>query len=337
MDTAIVLFTRDLRVHDQPALAEAVQSAERVVPLFVFDRVLMERFAAPNRAAFLHEAMQDLATALRQRGGALVLRSGDVVLETMRVAQETDARAIYLSEDVSAYARTRERRLRHAAEAQRIEVRAFPGATVIPAGDLVPASGDHYRVFTPYWRRWRSAPRRTLLDAPRRVRVPNGLRLGRMPALARLVRGPVSPERARGGQSEGRRRLARWAQHGLRDYGRLHDDLAADATSRLSPHLHFGCVSPLDVLERVVDRDGAEPFVRQLAWRDFYLQLLAANPKTSREDLRPRRDRWRQDDVGARGLATGPYRASRSWTPGCASSDARVGCTTAHGLSRARS
>jgi deoxyribodipyrimidine photo-lyase len=80
------------------------------------------------------------------------------------------------------------------------------------------------------------------------------------------------------------------------DYGRLHDDLAADSTSRLSSYLHFGCLSPLVVVELAERRKNSESFVRQLAWRDFYAQLLAANPELPRTDLRPRGDRWRDDE-----------------------------------------
>ena len=112
MRTAIVLFTRDLRVHDQPALAAATEAAEHVVPLFVLDRNLGAHFGAPNRIAFLVEALCDLASSLRERGGALVVRRGDVVAETLRLAAETGAGAVFMSEDVSAYAQVRERRLR---------------------------------------------------------------------------------------------------------------------------------------------------------------------------------------------------------------------------------
>ena len=74
MRTAVVLFTRDLRVHDQPALAAAVAAAERIVPLFVFDRAVLARFGAPNRVAFLLDALRDLDASLRERGGALAVR-----------------------------------------------------------------------------------------------------------------------------------------------------------------------------------------------------------------------------------------------------------------------
>ena len=306
MSTAVVLFTRDLRLHDQPALAAAARETDEIVPLFVFDPAVLERFGVPNRVAFLLDALGDLRTSLAARGGALALRRGDVVEQTLAVAAEARANSVFLSDDVSAYARSRERRLRAACEEQRIELRPFPGVTVVPPGDLAPAGSDHYRVFTPYWRQWRSEPRRDRARVPDRLPFSQGVAPGDLPALAELGLGAASLDLPQGGETEGRRRLARWLARGVLDYGRLHDDLASDATSRLSPYLHFGCFSPLEVVERALERDGldgngldgngAEQFVRQLCWRDFYAQLLSANPGTPREDFTPRGRAWRDDE-----------------------------------------
>jgi deoxyribodipyrimidine photo-lyase len=293
--TAVVLFTRDLRVHDQPALAAAIAAAEQIVPLFVVDRAVLARFGAPNRVAFLLDALRDLDASLRERGGALAVRDGDVVEETMRVARDARADALFLSEDVSSYAQVRERRLAAACDADGLALHVLPGVTVIPPGELAPVGGDYYKVFTPYWRRWQPAPRRSLAPAPRRIAIPARLAKGRLPALSKLTAGSPSAELPRGGESECRKRLARWLSHGLAHYDRLHDGLADDGTSRLGACLHFGCLSPLELVERARGRVGAESFVRQLCWRDFYAQLLAARPETSQADFRPRGRRWRDD------------------------------------------
>jgi deoxyribodipyrimidine photo-lyase len=298
MRTAVVLFTRDLRVRDQPSLAAAVAEAERVLPLFVFDAGLIDRFGAPNRVAFLLDALRDLDLALRERGGALVTRRGDVVDEALRAAADVDAEAIFVSEDVSAYAQARERRLRAACETSRVELRVATGVTVVPPGDLAPAGADHYRVFTPYWRRWRSTPRRRPLPAPERLALPPGAEGSPLPALAELVPGPTSPALPTGGERAGTKRLDWWLDHGLAEYGRRHDYLAVDGTSRLSPYLHLGCLSPLEVAERAAASPGAAPFLRQLAWRDFFAQLLAANPASAQEDFRDRGIDW-DDDAAA--------------------------------------
>src|SRR3954464_9506269 len=100
MRAGVVLFNRDLRVHDHPALARAAREAERVVPLFVLDdRLLASRFAAPNRLKFMLESLRDLDGALRERGSGLVVRRGNVVKEAIAVAREADADAIFTSAD----------------------------------------------------------------------------------------------------------------------------------------------------------------------------------------------------------------------------------------------
>jgi len=86
-----------------------------------------------------------------------------------------------------------------------------------------------------------------------------------------------------------------WLASGIRDYARAQDDLAGDATSRLSPYLHFGCVSAVDLAGRAGRSAGALAFVRQLAWRDFHHQVLAARPDAAYRDYRDRGDHWRDD------------------------------------------
>ena len=103
MRTAVVLFTRDLRVHDNPALVTAVREAETVLPLFVLDEASRARATATagNRLAFLHESLADLDASLRERGAALVVRRGDVVAETTGTAREIGAEAVFASADVA--------------------------------------------------------------------------------------------------------------------------------------------------------------------------------------------------------------------------------------------
>jgi deoxyribodipyrimidine photo-lyase len=293
--TIVVLFTRDLRVRDQPAL-HAAAALGRVVPVFVLDDDLLARFGAPNRVAFLLDAVADLGRSLAERGAGLVVRRGDTVTEVLRVSAATGAERIHLSEDVSAFAQARERRLRRAAAEQRLAVDAFPGITVVPPGDGSPGdAGGPFRVFTPYWNRWRAAPWRDLLPPPRALTPGPPAETLALPALGDLVRGRVARVLPAGGETAGRKRLARWLRDGLPGYEGRRDDLAVDGTSGLSAYLHFGCVSPLEVASRALGEPGGDAFVRQLCWRDFHHQLLAAAPRIGHEDLHPRGDRWLDD------------------------------------------
>ena len=287
MRTAIVLFTRDLRVHDNPALAAACANADRVVPLYVLDPKLGG--LSPNRTRFLHQSLADLRSTLRDRGADLVIRSGDPVAETIKLAGETGATMVGAAADVSNYARRRERRLLEECDQHRIALKLFSGLTVVDPGALKPgAGGDSYRVFSPYFRAWEAASWRDQVAAPQKIALPDGLDAGRLPALP----GGESPDAAEGGETEGRRRLTAWQKH-HEPYGELHNDMAADATSRISPYLRFGCLSPLEVANAV---RGNGPFVRQLCWRDFYYQVALAFPQISTTAYRKAGDlEWRDD------------------------------------------
>jgi deoxyribodipyrimidine photo-lyase len=292
MKSAIVLFTRDLRIHDNPALAAACANAERVVPLYVLDDKLQT--ISPNRVRFLHQALADLRETLRGTGGDLVIRRGDPVTETIKVAREVDAEGIAMAADVSRYARTREQRFEQECAAHRMSLRLFPGVTIVNPGEVRPGgSGGHYRVFSPYHRAWSAAKWRDEVGTPQSVTLPDGVQIGRMPAIPR----GDSPDAIPGGETEGLRRVTSWLRH-VGPYDELHNDLPADGTSRLSAYLRFGCVSPLALANAVRKLDGSGPdaFVRQLCWRDFYYQVTYAFPKISAEAYRSAGDiEWRYD------------------------------------------
>ncbi|MCX5401253.1 deoxyribodipyrimidine photo-lyase [Streptomyces sp. NBC_00102] len=299
MTVSVVLYTSDLRLHDHPPLCAASAASDEVVPLFVLDRRVEEAgFAVPNRRAFLADCLRDLDAGLRERGGRLVIRTGDVAEEVCRVAAGTGAGDVHMSGGVSAYAHAREERLRAELESQgrRLHVHDAVVTAVAPGAVRPTGSGaDHFAVFTPYFRRWSQERLRDPLAPPRALRVPDAALSGELPS-RKGVSG-VSPGLAKGGEKAGRALLTAWRRSGLESYAETHDDLAGDATSRLSPHLHFGTVSPAELVGRArgAGGAGAEAFVRQVCWRDFHHQVLAARPAASHENYRTRQDDWRDE------------------------------------------
>jgi deoxyribodipyrimidine photo-lyase len=169
--SGVVLFTRDLRAHDHPALAAARRACADVVPLFVLDERLLS--VCRRRTELLLTRLGRLREAI-----GLVVVAGDPVEEVARFAPD----AVYLSADVSAYAHRRMRRLEG-----RFTVRAFPGITVVPPGAVAPARRDHYRIFTPYWRAWRARPLRAPVESGPRLAQPDA------PLSALLHLGIASP------------------------------------------------------------------------------------------------------------------------------------------------
>jgi len=149
-------------------------------------------------------------------------------------------------------------------------------------GVLTPSGGDHYRIFSPYHRAWAFAPWRQEVAAPESVRLPPGVEIGHLPDT------PIgdSPAAAAGGETAAHHRLDEWLGH-VMQYGETHNDLAADTTSRLSPYLRFGCLSPLTVANSAQSRGDSEPYLRQSCWRDFYYQVANAFPDLSTRAYRP--------------------------------------------------
>ena len=298
MATSVVLLTRVLRLHDHPALATAVRRSEHVVPLFVVDPAIVEgRFGSPNRVAFLRDCLEELAAELRRLGADLVVRRGDPVEQALRLAVEVGADSIHYSTDVGRYAERRQQRLNDEAAAAGVDAIGHPGIAVVEAGTLTPSGGgDHFKVFTPYFRVWSRSMRRPVAAAPRAISLPEHLNMG--PGLDTVLPAPLhtSPQRPLGGEQRARRQLERWADEQLARYEDIHDDLAGDQTSKLSPYLHFGCLSALDLCTRLVGRPGSEAFIRQLCWRDFHHQVTAAFPDIARRDYRSRHDVWADDD-----------------------------------------
>ncbi|QNE78921.1 deoxyribodipyrimidine photo-lyase [Streptomyces finlayi] len=317
MTAAVVLFTSDLRLHDHPPLRAALEAADEIVPLFVLDDHIADvGFGVPNRRAFLADCLGDLDTGLRDRGGRLVIRSGRPADEVCRVATEAGARDVFMAAGVSPYAQRREQRLRAALEAQGCRLHVHDAVVTAVAPGAVTPSGsgsDHFAVFTPYFRRWSGQPVREVFAAPRAVRVPHDLGSETVPSRAAVA--GVAEGLVRGGEKAARKRLAGWCREGLAEYEARHDDLAGDATSRLSPDLHFGTLSPVELIHgaRSAGGPGADAFVRQLCWRDFHHQVLAARPAAAHADYRTRRDQWRTERSAADDIAA--WREGRTGYP----------------------
>ncbi len=267
-------------------LAGARAAGDHVVPLFVFDRDLPATSA--NRFGFLCQSLVDLDAALHERDALLVVRRGDWVQETLQLAYEARASTVHVARDVSGYARRRVARLRRAAEPVGVEVVEHDTVTVVAPDAL----DKPYLVFTPYWKRWLAAPWRTPERVAPALSVPGNIESVVIPDAS-------PPGDWVGGETAGLARLKAWTARGLAPYEHIHDDPAVDATSRLSPYLHFGCVSPLEVAARLRDRAGGDAFVRQLCWRDFFAQLLWSRPELGRADLRPARASRPVDDPDA--------------------------------------
>jgi len=302
MSTAIVWLRRDLRLHDHPPLVAALAAHERVVPVFVLDPVLLRgRFASAPRTAFMLDCLRELNAALHERGSGLVVRHGAAERELPRLAQAIGADAVYWASDATPYALARDRRVREALRRAGVEALPGSGNFVADIGRPRTRSGKPFTVFTPFHRAWSALERRPVHRAASRLpALPRGLDRGAIPSLADLGvrRGDELAEPAvAAGEAHARNTLAAWLASDLAAYGDRHDRLAG-GTSRLSPHLRFGTLSPREVEERARRHGGAgaAAFVRQLAWRDFYAHVLLHHPHNRLLEHQPRMRSLAWDD-----------------------------------------
>jgi deoxyribodipyrimidine photo-lyase len=286
--TALLWLTRDLRVHDHPALRAALDAGGPIVPVFCFDdRLLGGRHASGPRTQFLLECLLDLDARL---DGLLVVRRGPPERELPALAREAGATELHMSADTGPFARRRAERVLGALRGAGIACTAHPGLHAIDdVCGLRTQAGRPYTVFSPFHRAWLQQPRRAVLGRPRSFgELPAGVRKDRLPGLASLGLSQSVAEPMPGGETAARERLTRFLRQDVRGYAGAHDALADDGTSRLSPYLHLGCISPREVEERLPAGAGADALRRQLAWRDFHHHVLAHFPRNARSEFQER-------------------------------------------------
>jgi deoxyribodipyrimidine photo-lyase len=318
-------FRRDLRLSDNTALAAAAAaSGGAVVPLFVLDEAILGgRWASPARTAFLLENLRALDAALRDAGSRLVVRRGEPLRELLAAARSSGAGGVYWNRDYTPYAVERDKRVKAALRGEGLEAKSFKDAVVFEMLEVATAEGRPYTVYAPYARRWRQ------LHAARGQQIHEAPRLAapeRWPASAPVPEGPelkMAQPLPPAGEGEAQRRLARFADlrraNAIATYEERRELPGMDGTSRLSPYLRLGAISPRQCLERVADcrariagrtwRPGKTPttylkrsidtWEGELIWRDFYVQALYHFPHLLRGAFRPELNSlaWENDEA----------------------------------------
>jgi deoxyribodipyrimidine photo-lyase len=292
MRPSLVWFRRDLRLIDHPALQAALESSDCVVPVFCFDRRLLRgRHRSGPRTQFMLECLRDVDRSLRERGSRLVVRDGPPALAIARLAKQIGADRVHATADVGPFARRRDDHVRHVLERGGANLELHAGLFAVDAPEeIATAAGSPYTIFTPFFRSWSRAPRRDPIRAPASLpQLPSQVRTGTIPTLEALGLKQAVPDPLSGGERAGRARTASFLDGGLERYDEERDMLDSGGTSALSPYLHFGCVSPRELEARLEGGGpGADEFRRQLGWRDFYAQLLAACPSNAHMEHRHR-------------------------------------------------
>jgi deoxyribodipyrimidine photo-lyase len=319
----IVWFRHDLRLDDNPALAAAAARGA-VVPVFIWapDE---EQPWAPGAASrwWLHHSLEKLAAALAKAGAPLVIRSGGSLEVLRAVAKECGASGVVWNRRYEPAVVTRDTQIKKALAADGLAVESFNGSLLFEPMHVATKEGRPYQVFTPFWRALlaKDEPAEPVA-APRRLRAaeasPRTESLAALRLLPPIAWDGTMTKTWAPGAAGGERRLARFLDAALAGYATDRDRPDREGTSSLSPHLHFGEISPRRVWHAVraavggtpaakITRGGAEAYLRELGWREFANHLLFHFPHTSDAPLRADYAKfpWANDPVGLRAWQRG--------------------------------
>ena len=306
----IIWFRRDLRLSDNPALADAVASGRPIIPLYILDET--QGLRAPGGASlwWLGESLARLAASLETLGSRLVLRRGPAASVLGALVHETGAAKVVWNRLYDPGVTDRDAALKAGLKADGVTVESFNASLLSEPWTVRNKSGEPFKVFTPFWRAARASLDLTQLhSAPATVAQPRA-----WPASERLETWrlqPTTPDWSGGfaswtpGEAGAQVRLTDFLASGLAHYAEGRDVPAAGAVSRLSPHLHFGEISPRQVwaaVDEAVDAKpaldrNAEKFRAELGWREFSHALLFHNPQLESRNFKPAYDSfpWRDD------------------------------------------
>ena len=321
----IVWFRNDLRLDDQPSLRAAVARGA-IVPLFIHAPE-EEAPWAPGAASrwWLHGALERFAAALAEKGAPLLIRRGPSLATLLAVAREYGATHVAWNRRYEPAVIGRDTAIKEALKREGLVAESFNGGQLFEPVHVATKEGKPYQVFTPFWRALlardepaepEAAPARILAAKP--VEKPTkGVSIAALDLLPAIDWGAAMRQRWTPGEAAAAGRLDRFLEH-LDRYDTDRDRPDHDGTSALSPHLHFGEISPRRVWHAVraavggrpaarIERGGAETYLRELGWREFATHLLYHFPHTPERPLRSDYERfpWVDDPVGLRAWQRG--------------------------------
>ncbi|RIX47371.1 MAG: deoxyribodipyrimidine photo-lyase [Rhodocyclales bacterium GT-UBC] len=292
-EKALVWFRRDLRDHDHAALSAALAEARQVFCAFVFDTKILDLLSNRNdrRVHFIHASLVELDAALRARGGGLIVRHGWAEQEIPALAEALGVNAVFTNRDYEPAAKLRDSAVAAGLHARGIGFHAFKDQAIFDGDEVLTQSGKPYTVFTPYKNSWLKrltpgdhAPHPCIgrLATTTEAGIPDLSSIGF--ATSDLGELGIQP-----GMSGARALWEEFAAGRIKRYGTLRDFPAIKGVSYLSVHLRFGTISIRELVHQAV-QPGAETWLSELIWRDFYFMILDHFPHVVGHAFKPEYD-----------------------------------------------
>ncbi len=288
----LIWFRQDLRLSDHAALTAAIERGAPVIPVFIWAPT-EEGEWAPGAASrwWLHQSLTALNESLVKLGSRLIIRcASDTEAELHRLIKETGATAVYWSRRYEPKVIARDQSIKQGLRDAGIEARSFNAALLVEPWDVQNNSGKPFQVFTPYWRKVSATlelpkplPTPTRIPAPQSWPMSTSLEaLSLMPKIEwyQGMRDSWQP-----GERGARQNLDRFLDGSVANYGETRNLPAQAGTARLSPHFHFGEVSPRQIWH-IAAKWRSSQFMTEIGWREFAHHLLYHFPRTTNDPLR---------------------------------------------------
>jgi deoxyribodipyrimidine photo-lyase len=322
MSVAIVWLRNDLRVSDNPALSEALRSGLAVLPVYILDdETKGPRPIGGASRWWLHHSLSSLEKSLRKLGSRLTLRRGPAEKILSDLTTACGAKAIFWNRAYDEGSRNRDIRLKKSFGERGLRAESCKANLLFEPWEVKNQSGAAFKVFTPFWRACRALPApEAPLPAPASLPAPKSWPASDMLEAWRLL--PTKPDWSGGlratwtpGEIGAQDRLSRFLDGALAGYRDARDLPAVEGTSRLSPHLAFGEISPRQVWRAATNRGASaamEKFLSEMGWREFAYNLVFHNGNLAQRNFRPEFDAFPWADDGE---AIAAWRQGRTGYP----------------------
>ncbi|MFZ6723960.1 cryptochrome/photolyase family protein [Undibacterium sp. MH2W] len=311
---SLVWFRRDLRSFDHAALYHALRQSKAVIGVFIFDKAILDHLPSNDRRVkFIADSVRELQQSLQECGGSLIVRYGDAATEIPRLAAELHAKAVFVNHDYEPSAISRDDKVKAALKEYSCEMLSFKDQVIFEKSEVLSLSNTQFSVFTPYKNAWLkkfyaqsddfySKAYPVAAYADRFLAVPPTP----MPTLASMgfAEAESQPINIPAGMSGGRQLFDDFVNR-MKDYDVTRDFPAIKGPSYLSVHLRFGTVSVRHLVReamqqiRTASHQGAQTWLNELIWRDFYFMILHHHPRVEKAAFKPAYDaiQWEDGDV----------------------------------------